>query len=180
MSCYTVKSFIKHSDVSPDQSLADCWPSSPHPPVLWFLPAHFLSELLKNWGILQKLEAEAVPVGVCMFWYAAGTFISACRHLNTPKTLPLKRNGTPTYSIWNRTGTPSLVKLSIFVVYNSTLIYAWPIATVRISSVTNCSKVQPFNGIVVILPVPSASPASTEEYHQNSSHFFSSLHRPAW
>jgi len=48
---------------------------------------------------LQKPEAEAVPVGVCMFWYAAGTFISAERHLNTHRILPLRRNSTPTYTI---------------------------------------------------------------------------------
>lgn len=177
------------------QALSECWPSplinaaiTPTPPSplsfwQWTDVSLFLCRLLRNWGIctsLQKQEVEPVPVGVCMLCCVGGTFISASRHLNTPKILPLRRNCTPTYIIWKAENWNRQHGKTVDICNLQFSLHIWPTAVVRFSSVTNSSKVQAFHGIVLILPVPSASPASTGEYHQNSFHFFFSLHRPAW
>lgn len=158
-------------------------PPSPLSCWQWTDVSLFLSILLRNWGIwtfLQQWESESVPLGDCILWCAGGTFISASRHLNTPKTLPLRRNCTPTYTSWNRENWNIELGKTVNLCSLQFSLHIWPTAMVRISSVTNCSKEQPFNGIVLTLPVPSASPALTGECHQNSFHFFFSSHRPAW
>lgn len=130
-----------------------------------------------------KNEGQSCCWGKTGDWCTEATFISVSMHLNILKPLPLRRNYKPKHQFTlfeiQGAGTDSLEKLSTFVVYNSAFLNSpllWSGLVLQPKAARPSLLVAP--GLV--LPVPSASPALTGEYHQNSFHFFFSLHRPAW